>query len=105
VNRQITVVSSESWADACTELGKEVPWTLRRANLLVKGISLLNSTGKKLVVGEVEMEVTFETKPCPVMDTAEQGLKDALVVEWRGGVLCKVIREGRIQNGDIVELK
>ena len=104
-NRQITVVSSESWADACTELGKELPWTLRRANLLVDGVSLPNTKGKKLVIGEVEMEITFETKPCPVMDEGEQGLMDALAANWRGGVLCKVLIEGRIRNGDIVELK
>ena len=103
-SRQVTVVSSESWAAACTDLGKEVPWTFRRANLLIEGISLVNSKGKTLRIGELEMEVTFETKPCYVMDEAEKGLKDVLVQDWRGGVLCKVIKNGDIKCGDPVSL-
>jgi|JYMV01.1.fsa_nt_gi MOSC domain-containing protein YiiM len=103
-SRQVTVVSSESWAAVCADLGKEIPWTLRRANLLLDGISLPNSKGKKLIVGNVEMEVTFETTPCHVMDEAENGLKDALVADWRGGVLCRVLKEGNIKCGDTVKL-
>jgi len=104
LSRQVTVVSSESWAAVCADLGKEIPWTFRRANLLVDGISLPNSKGKKLIVGNVEMEVTFETTPCHVMDEAENGLKDALMTDWRGGVLCRVLKEGNIKCGDTVKL-
>ena len=105
LSRQVTVVSSESWAAVCADLGKEIPWTFRRANLLVDGISLPNSKGKKLIVGNVEMEVTFETTPCHVMDEAEKGLKDALAPNWRGGVLCRVLKEGEIKCGDSVALR
>ena len=103
-SRQVTVVSSESWSAACSELGEELPWTARKANLLVDGVSLPDSKGKRLLVGEVEMEVTFETKPCHVMDEAAMGLKDALEADWRGGVLCRVIKGGNIKCGDPVEL-
>lgn len=104
-NRQVTVVSSESWAEVCADLGKEIPWTFRRANLLVDGVYLPNSKGKKLIIGEVEMVVTFETTPCYVMDEAESGLKDALVPDWRGGVLCSILKEGNITCGDAVVLE
>ena len=103
-SRQVTVVSAESWDAACADLGTDVPWTARKANLLVEGIAFPDSKGKTLVVGNVEMEVTFETKPCHVMDEAKNGLKDALVADWRGGVLCKVTKEGHIKRGDAVAL-
>ena len=103
-SRQVTVVSAESWAAVCKELGKDVPWTLRKANLLIDGISLPESKGKTLTVGEVEMQITFETTPCHVMDEGEEGLKNALIPDWRGGVLCKVIKEGNIKCGDLVTL-
>ena len=37
---QVTIVSAEKWADACAALGAKVPWTQRRANLLVSGVPL-----------------------------------------------------------------
>ena len=103
-SRQVTVLSKESWAEVCAELGKEMPWTFRRANLLVEGVHLPNSKGKKMIIGDVEMEVTFETTPCYVMDEAENGLKNALIPDWRGGVVCRVVKEGEIKCGDTVEL-
>ncbi|MFQ5971775.1 MAG: MOSC domain-containing protein, partial [Alphaproteobacteria bacterium] len=57
-DRQVTVISAGAWRAACAELGAEAPWTLRRANLLVDGIDLERSTGARLTIGEVELEVT-----------------------------------------------
>ena len=37
-DRQVTVVSQDSWDDACQDLNKSLPWIARRANLLVGGI-------------------------------------------------------------------
>ena len=39
--RQITVMSKESWIKACHDLDKDLPWTTRRANLLIKGFEFL----------------------------------------------------------------
>jgi len=103
--RQVTVVSAEAWADACAALGRQVPWTTRRANLLVEGVSLAESAGRVLAIGALELEITGETLPCDRMDQQEPGLKLALAPEWRGGVTCRVRRAGRIEVGDPVSLK
>jgi MOSC domain-containing protein YiiM len=97
--RQATVLSSELWDEACSLLGAKLPWTTRRANLLIEGISLIDTTGYYLHVGDVVLEITGETIPCKHMDQAFQGLKDALTPSWRAGVTCKVIKEGRICVG------
>ena len=34
------------------------------------------------------------------MDAQHQGLTQALVPDWRGGVCCRVIADGRIKVGD-----
>lgn len=104
-DRQVTVVSAEAWAEACTALGRQVPWTTRRANLLIEGITLAESAGQLLTVGTLELEITGETLPCDRMDQQEPGLKQALAPEWRGGVTCRVRRGGRIEVGDPVSLK
>lgn len=103
-DRQVTVLSEAAWRRACAEVGAELPWTLRRANLLVDGIEFDPSfVGKRLRIGEVELEVTEETDPCSRMDAQHMGLSAALAPEWRGGVCCKVLKAGDIRIGDAVE--
>ena len=102
--RQVTVVARESWTEACRELGREVPWTARRANLLVEGVSLEKAVGRVLRIGEVELEITGETEPCSRMDEAASGLRAALEPEWRAGVTCRVRRGGKVAAGDAVTL-
>lgn len=104
-SRQITVLSKESWIKACDELGADLHWTIRRANLLIKGFEFLpTDVGRTLHIGSVILEITRETDPCWKMDRAFAGLKEALTPSWRGGVCCKVIQPGTVTTGDTVEL-
>ncbi len=103
--RQVTVLSQAAWTIACAELGVSLDWTTRRANLLVNNIDLRASTGKILVIGDAELLITKETDPCERMNDAWPGLFDSLVSEWRGGVCCRVLRDGVVELGDIVAFK
>jgi MOSC domain-containing protein YiiM len=102
--RQVTLLSLQAWRAACAELGVDLDWTLRRANLLVDAIDWQDSVGARLRIGDALLEVTEETKPCRVMDKQHRGLRAALAPEWRGGVTCRVIEAGTIRHGDSVEL-
>jgi MOSC domain-containing protein YiiM len=99
-NRQVTVLAREAFEAACKELDVNPDWKLRRANLLVEGIDLENTNGRKLHIGQVVLEITGETRPCDRMDEQLNGLKNALQTQWRGGVTCKVLAEGEIVAGD-----
>jgi MOSC domain-containing protein YiiM len=104
--RQVTLLSQEAWQAACTELGTDLPWTTRRANLLIKGLSFgQGSVGSILQIGDVQLEITGETDPCERMTQARAGLREALTPDWRGGVCCRVLTEGQITVGDPVSLK
>ena len=103
--RQVTVLSLEAWEAACAELNQEIPWTTRRANLLVEGLELADSMGGLIRVGDVVLKITGETEPCRLMEKQVPGLKQALVPDWRGGVCCQVISGGSIQSGDKVLLE
>ncbi len=98
--RALTVISAEAWRRACADLGKEVDPGTRRANLLVSGLELEASAGKKLRVGEVLVELLGETEPCGLMDQLCPGLREALVPEWRGGVFGRVLEGGKLRVGD-----
>lgn len=100
--RTVTVISARAWRDVCTELGQEIPWTTRRANLLVDDIDLPRSTGPVIEVGEVRLRVMTEVNPCSRMNEQVAGLTAALTPEWRGGVGCAVLQGGSIAIGDPV---
>jgi MOSC domain-containing protein YiiM len=103
--RQVTILCRAAWTDACAEIGKQLPWTTRRANLLIEGLDLRNTTGWDLRIGSVLLTITGETTPCSRMDEACPGLKDALVSSWRGGVTAFVARAGQISLADEVTLE
>lgn len=102
--RQVTVISADVWRQVCQELGTEVPWTTRRANLLVEGLVLPRVAGGEIRIGDVRMRVTGETDPCSRMDEQCAGLTAALKPEWRGGVCCTVLSSGAVTIGDAVSL-
>ena len=102
--RQVTVLAREAWQRACAELGSELDWTLRRANLLVEGVDLQEASGAGLRIGDALLEICCETDPCALMDKFRSGLREALEPEWRGGVSCRVLEGGLVRIGDPVEL-
>ncbi len=104
-NRQVTVLSADVWSAVCGELGAELAWTTRRANLLVSGVGLPKRAGARLTIGALELEVGMETAPCERMDEQHQGLTAALRPDWRGGVACRVLNDTKVQIGDSVTVE
>ncbi|MCF6148829.1 MAG: MOSC domain-containing protein [Candidatus Kuenenia sp.] len=100
--RQITVLACEAWDEACAQIKVELHWTSRRANLLIEGVSLMNSTDNLLCIGDVVLKINGKTTPCWRMDEIAQGLMDSLNTDWRCGVKCSVIKGGEISVGDAV---
>lgn len=105
-NRQLTLLAIEDWQRACDALLPPValPWTVRRANVLVSGVRLPRARGALVAVGAVRLEVTAQTFPCVKMERAHPGLLKALGPDWRGGVTCKVLVGGHITPGDRIEI-
>jgi MOSC domain-containing protein YiiM len=105
LDRQVTVISADSWRDACHDLGMEIPWTKRRANLVLGGIDLRDTEGSLISIGDVLLEIVEENPPCRVMDIQQDGLRQALKPDWRAGVNCRVRTGGKIKVGDAVRLR
>lgn len=103
--RQVTVLAIEGWRAACRDLGVELPWRLRRANLLIERLHLAEGAGGQLEIGSVRLEITGETDPCERMDAQHPGLMTALAPAWRGGVTCRVLAAGTIRLGDPVRFR
>ena len=102
--RQVTLLTREGWEAACAELGRDLPWTMRRANILIEGVAVAGKFDRVVRIGEAELTITSETDPCQRMDEQAAGLRQALTPDWRGGVSCRVRKGGRVRVGDAVEL-
>lgn len=103
--RQVTVLSKLQWQQACDSIEVDLPWTTRRANLLVDDLVFSSAdVGKHLQIGELQLEITGETDPCKKMEMAHIGLEAALTPDWRGGITCRVLNDAMIHLGDEIRL-
>lgn len=114
--RQITILAIEDWRAALADISVcdrapqpsdvlALPWTVRRANILVEGLRLPRAPGAILRLGaHVEMKVFHPTVPCKRMEEAAPGLLKALSPDWRGGVSGQVLTAGHLRLGDAIEI-
>lgn len=108
-SRQVTLLALEDWRAALADLDPakgaiDLPWTVRRANLLTEGLVLPAASGAILAIGSVHIEVIKPVFPCTRMLEAHPDLMRALAPNWRGGVAGRVIEGGEIEVGDAITI-
>ena len=97
--RQVTIIDEKAWRDAQAELGKDADPSRRRANVMIRGIDLQKSRGRKLRLGECVIDIRGENPPCRLMGDMQQPLKP----HWRAGIFGSIEKGGTIRVGDHVE--
>jgi MOSC domain-containing protein YiiM len=101
--RQVTLIEREVFEEVERELDRPIDPRLRRANLLVSGLPLVDTRGKVLRIGECQLAIWGETRPCEKLEESVAGLRKALEPAWRGGAFATVAVGGEIKVGDEVE--
>lgn len=101
--RQVTIIEQDMWDELMRETGGSVDPSARRANVLVRGVSLRDSRGKVLLLGSCRVRVHGETRPCEQMDDALPGLREAMKRPWGGGAFAEILTGGALQVGDQAE--
>ncbi|MGB2926486.1 MAG: MOSC domain-containing protein [Limnothrix sp.] len=97
--RQVTLLDASVWERVMQELDADLDPSVRRANILVRGLDLVKSRGKILRLGDGKLKILNETKPCEQMDEALLGLQNALYDNWGGGAFGRVIEGGKVWVG------
>ena len=100
--RQVTLLDVDSWEELSSEMSTALDPSVRRANLLVSGVSLRESRGQILAVGKSRLRINGETRPCERMEEVCTSLQEAMRPRWRGGAYAEVLEGGQIRVGDAV---
>jgi len=101
---QLSLIESENIDDYNVKYGLNIPYLDFRRNIVTKGIQLNNLVGKKILVGNVEVEGIDLCRPCRhLTEVLEQ---DNILKEFlrRGGLRCQVLSSSSIKVGDKIKV-
>jgi MOSC domain-containing protein YiiM len=74
-----------------------------KENFTVRGADVMNwPIGQRLQIGGAEFEISMVCDPCELMEEIRPGLQAEL--EGKRGMLAKVLKTGRVTQGDRIEL-
>lgn len=99
--RQITLIEAEALEQVAATLSCVVPAGASRRQVMVRGIALNDTIGKRLRVGPVLIEVNEPCDPCPNMDV-KIGAGAQRAMAGRGGVCGRVLEGGVVRPDDPV---
>ena len=101
---QISLIESENIDYYNIKYGLNIPYIDFRRNIITKGIQLNNLVGKKILIGEVKLEVIDLCRPCRHLSETlghENIIKEFL---RRGGLRCQILTSSNIKINDKISV-
>ena len=101
---QLSLIEAENIDEYNLKFGLNIPYLDFRRNIITKGIKLNDLVGKKLSIGNVEVEGIDLCRPCrhlTEMLDQENILKEFL---RKGGLRCQILSSSKINIGDTIKV-
>ena len=101
---QLSLIEAENIDEYNLKFGLNIPYLDFRRNIITKGIKLNDLVGKKLSIGNAEVEGIDLCRPCRhLTDMLDQEniLKEFL---RKGGLRCQILSSSKIKVGDTIKL-
>ena len=101
---QLSLIEAENIDEYNLKFGLNIPYLDFRRNIITKGIKLNDLVGKKLTIGNVEVEGIDLCRPCrhlTEMLDQENILKEFL---RKGGLRCQILSSSKIKVGDTIKV-
>ena len=101
---QLSLIESENINYYNIKYSLNIPYIDFRRNVVTKGIQLNDLVGKKILIGNVELEGIELCRPCRHL--TEVLRQDNIIKEFlrRGGLRCQVLSSSSIKIGDQLKI-
>ena len=101
---QISLIESENIDYYNTKYGLNISYLNFRRNVVTKGIELNDLVGKKILIGNTELEGIDLCRPCKHL--TEVLNQDNIIKEFlrRGGLRCQILSSSKISVGDEIKV-
>ena len=101
---QLSLIESENIDYYNTKFGLNINYVDFRRNIITRGIQLNHLVGKKLKIGNVEVEGIDLCRPCKHL--TEILNQDNILKEFlrKGGLRCQILSSSKISVGDTIKI-
>ena len=99
----LSIIESESIDEYNKKYNLNIPYLNFRRNIITRGIKLNDLIDKKILIGNVQLDVIDLCRPCRHL--SEKLGKDNIIKELlrKGGIRCEILNDGKISTGDQIK--
>jgi MOSC domain-containing protein YiiM len=100
----LSIIESESIDEYNKKYNLNIPYLNFRRNIITRGIKLNDLIDKKILIGNVQLDVIDLCRPCRHL--SEKLDKDNIIKEFlrKGGVRCEILNDGKISISDQIKI-
>jgi len=104
VRSQVTLIESENIDYYNNKFKTDYSYIDFRRNVVTKGIQLNNLVGKKLLIGNVEVQGHDLCRPCKHLEETLKGQDIIKEFLRRGGLRCEILNSGIVNIEDEIKV-
>ena len=101
---QVTLIESENIDYYNNKFKTNYSYIDFRRNVVTQGIQLNELVGKKLLIGNVEVQGHDLCRPCKHLEETLKGQDIIKEFLRRGGLRCEIIKSGNVNIGDEIKV-